>query len=333
MVHPVRGSRHVHGPARAVSPPSVGPHGVRAEGTAAQHAGTPVRLSPRRGDQGRAPGQPRQGGRALRAGAADQPRAVRGRGGPGAAPAGARRRAVRARAATAAARGRPSPCSPSRPATTRRWRRPTPPPTRCRGSTCSPGSPSPSDAAGSTPDAISLLREVVGMYLKAPAADPEERDLGLARARFHLGRCLLKTGMDEDGLAETEAGLELAADVLDRLQARTADTRLAGRGTPLPAAGRAGLGGRGGRAMTLHAAAGRWQQAATAARTAAGCVRRPRRPRRRAAPRRARCDQRVRAAQVIAAGSPSRRPRLTGSSDVGSLATPSFGDPPADLEG
>ena len=76
-----------------------------------------------------------------------------------------------------------------------------------------------SDAAGSTQDAIGLLREVVGMYLKAPAADTEERDLGLARARFHLGRCLLKTGMDEDGLAETEAGLELAADVLDRLQA------------------------------------------------------------------------------------------------------------------
>ena len=75
-----------------------------------------------------------------------------------------------------------------------------------------------SDAAGSTPDAISLLREVVGMYLKAPAADQEERDLGLARARFHLGGCLLKTGMDEDGLAETEAGLELAADVLDRLR-------------------------------------------------------------------------------------------------------------------
>src|ERR1700735_3815312 len=75
-----------------------------------------------------------------------------------------------------------------------------------------------SDAAGSTQDAISLLREVVGMYLKAPSADQECRDLGLARARFHLGRCLLATGMDEDGLAETEAGLELAADVLDRLQ-------------------------------------------------------------------------------------------------------------------
>ena len=53
------------------------------------------------------------------------------------------------------------------------------------------------------------------MYLKAPVADTEERDLGLARARFHLGGCLLKTGMAEDGLAETEAGLELAADSVD----------------------------------------------------------------------------------------------------------------------
>src|SRR6201996_9067718 len=74
-----------------------------------------------------------------------------------------------------------------------------------------------SDAVGSTQDAIGLLREVVGLYLKAPAADEEERDLGLARARFQLGRCLLRDGQDEEGLAETEAGLELAADVLGRL--------------------------------------------------------------------------------------------------------------------
>jgi len=127
-----------------------------------------------------------------------------------------------------------------------------------------------SDAAGSTRDAISLLREVVGMYLKAPAADQEERDLGLARARFHLGRCLLKTGMDEDGLAETEAGLELAADALDRLRI--------GFGPPCwlveaprylqlaaPDWTAAAV-----RSMTLHAKAGRWQQAATAARAAIG---------------------------------------------------------------
>src|ERR1700722_10286718 len=74
-----------------------------------------------------------------------------------------------------------------------------------------------SEAAGSTKDGIGLPREVAGMYVKAPAADADERDLGLARARFHLGRCLLKTGLDGDGLAESQAGLELAADVLDRL--------------------------------------------------------------------------------------------------------------------
>ena len=125
-----------------------------------------------------------------------------------------------------------------------------------------------SDAAGSTRDAISLLHEVVGMYVKAPAADQEERDLGLARARFHLGGCLLKTGMDEDGLAETEAGLELAADVLDRLQVQaTAPGWLveAPRCLQLAAPDWAAAAVR---SMTLHAEAGRWQQAATAARAA-----------------------------------------------------------------
>ena len=124
------------------------------------------------------------------------------------------------------------------------------------------------DAAGSTQDAISLLREVAGMYVKAPAADADQRDLGLARARFHLGRCLLKTGLDEDGLAETEAGLELAADVLDRMQVRStapgwlvAAPRYLQLAAPDWAAAAV-------RAMTLHAEAGRWQQAATAARAA-----------------------------------------------------------------
>jgi hypothetical protein len=125
-----------------------------------------------------------------------------------------------------------------------------------------------SDAAGAAQDAISLLREVVGMYLKAPAADQEERDLGLARARFHLGRCLLKTGADEDGLAETEAGLELAADVLDRLlvQAPVPGWLVeAPRYLQLAAPDWAAAAVR---SMTLHAEAGRWQQAGTAARAA-----------------------------------------------------------------
>jgi tetratricopeptide (TPR) repeat protein len=127
-----------------------------------------------------------------------------------------------------------------------------------------------SDAAGSTLGAIGLLHEVVGMYLKAPASDEEERDLGLARARFHLGRCLLKTGMDEDGLAETEAGLELAADVLDRLGIGLADDGWlaeAPRYLQLAAPDWAAAAVR---SMTLHAEAGRWQQAATAARAAMG---------------------------------------------------------------
>src|SRR6185437_8783644 len=124
------------------------------------------------------------------------------------------------------------------------------------------------DAAGSTRDAISLLREVVGMYLKAPATDTEERDLGLARARFHLGSCLLKTEMGEDGLAETEAGLELASDVLDRLQPQDAGPGWlvgAPRYLQLAAPDWAAAAVR---AMTLHAAAGRWQQASAATRCA-----------------------------------------------------------------
>lgn len=125
-----------------------------------------------------------------------------------------------------------------------------------------------SDAAGSTRDAIGLLREVVGMYLKASAVDQEERDLGLARARFHLGGCLLRTGMDEDGLAETEAGLELAADVLERLRVETAVAGWlvgAPRYLQLAAPDWAAAAVR---SMTLHAEAGRWQQAASAARAA-----------------------------------------------------------------
>src|SRR3984957_14661257 len=80
-----------------------------------------------------------------------------------------------------------------------------------------------SDEGGNTRAAISLLREVIGMYLKAPAADPEERDIGVARARFHLGRCLIATGQPDDGLAETDGGLELAAEVLDRLALAVTD--------------------------------------------------------------------------------------------------------------
>jgi tetratricopeptide (TPR) repeat protein len=130
-----------------------------------------------------------------------------------------------------------------------------------------------SDAAGGTRDAIALLHEVVGLYVKAPAADQEERDVGLARARFHLGGCLLKTGMEEDALAETQAGLELAAEVLDRLRSRFPEPgwlveaplylQLAAPDWAAAAV----------RSMTLHAEGGRWRLAATAAREAIGVSR------------------------------------------------------------
>ena len=125
-----------------------------------------------------------------------------------------------------------------------------------------------SDAAGSTDDAISLLREVVVLYLRAPAADADERDLGLARARVHLGRLLLKTGMDAAGRAETETGLELAADVLDRMRPQGTSPGwlvVAPRYLQLAAPDWAAAAVR---SMTAHAEEGHWQQAATAARTA-----------------------------------------------------------------
>ena len=125
-----------------------------------------------------------------------------------------------------------------------------------------------SDLSGDTADAVSLLREVIRMYLRAPATDLAERDLGLARARFHLGRCLLKTGAAADGLTETDAGLALAEAALERLPALAADPDWLGR-TPrylqlaVPDWAAAAV-----RSMTLHEAAGRWQHAAAAARAA-----------------------------------------------------------------
>jgi hypothetical protein len=125
-----------------------------------------------------------------------------------------------------------------------------------------------SDAAGNTKDAIGLLREVTGMYLKAPAADAEQRDLGLARARFHLGRCLLGSGEAADGLAETDAGLELAAEVLGRLPVQPAVPGwfdAAPRYLQLAAPDWAAAAVR---SMSRHAAAGNWRAAADAARAA-----------------------------------------------------------------
>lgn len=124
------------------------------------------------------------------------------------------------------------------------------------------------DGSGNTADAIGLLREVVPMYLKAPAADPAERDLGLARARFHLGRCLLKTGSHDGGLAEIDTGLALAWQALDRLRLPASGPGwlgLAPRYVQLAAPDWAAAAVR---SMTLHAAAGRWENAAGAAHAA-----------------------------------------------------------------
>jgi hypothetical protein len=124
------------------------------------------------------------------------------------------------------------------------------------------------DTSGNTRDAISLLREVIGMYLQAPAADPAERDLGLARAHFHLGRCLLKTGAEADGLAEIDTGLAVAELALDRLRLATCAPGwliTAPRCVQLAVSDWAAAAVR---AMTLHSLAGRWESAAAAARAA-----------------------------------------------------------------
>ena len=137
------------------------------------------------------------------------------------------------------------------------------------------------DAAGSTRDAIRLLREIVGMYQKAPALKPAARDAGLAWAHFHLGRCLLTVGEMAEGLECTDAGLAAAEAV--RRGLTTADGRAAddicGRGMGHISGWLSGAPrpvqllapdwlAAASRAMALHAAAGRWPAAATAACTA-----------------------------------------------------------------
>jgi tetratricopeptide (TPR) repeat protein len=121
------------------------------------------------------------------------------------------------------------------------------------------------DEAGNTTDAISLLREVVRMYDGAPAADQAGLGIGLARARFHLGRCLLKTGASADGLAEIDAGLEIAADALGRLHVTAHAPGWLGTAPRYVQLAAPDWAAAAVRAMTLHAAAGRWESAASAA--------------------------------------------------------------------
>jgi tetratricopeptide (TPR) repeat protein len=122
-----------------------------------------------------------------------------------------------------------------------------------------------SDEAGNTDAAIGLLREAIGMYLKAPAADQEERDVGVARARFQLGRCLLATGQPGDGLAETDTGLELAAEVLERLGRATEEPGWLDSAPRYLQLAAPDWSAAAVRSMTRHAAAGRWQRAAISA--------------------------------------------------------------------
>ena len=142
-----------------------------------------------------------------------------------------------------------------------------------------------SDAAGNTCGAIALLREVIQMYGKAPAAAKAERDFGRASARFHLGRCLLKTGERHAALAELDAGLADAERAWTRLWGDApsgAGASFAAESEVAPAAIGSWLAtaprfvqviapdwaAAAVRAMALHAAARHWHLAARAARTA-----------------------------------------------------------------
>jgi tetratricopeptide (TPR) repeat protein len=124
------------------------------------------------------------------------------------------------------------------------------------------------DEGGNTQAAIGLLREVIGMYLKAPAADPDERDIGVARARFHLGRCLHAIGQPGDGLAETDTGLELAAEVLDRLALSVTDPGWLDAAPRYLQVAAPDWAAAAVRSMAGHADAGRWQRAAISAQAA-----------------------------------------------------------------
>lgn len=125
-----------------------------------------------------------------------------------------------------------------------------------------------SDAAGNTEGSIVLLREVIEMYGRAPAAAQAERDFGRARARFHLGKCLLKTGDRNAALAELDAGLadaERASAWLSQVSDDGSWLATAPRFVQLTVPDWATAAAR---AMALHAAARHWRSAARAARIA-----------------------------------------------------------------
>jgi tetratricopeptide (TPR) repeat protein len=128
------------------------------------------------------------------------------------------------------------------------------------------------DMAGNTKDAIRLLREVVGMYRQMPSDDEAIRGTGLARACFHLGRCLLAAGDAAEALSVTGAGLEAASSALGESSADCAGSPaeshdpgwLARAPQPVQSLAPEWLTAAT-RAMTLHATAGQWTAAAAAA--------------------------------------------------------------------
>jgi tetratricopeptide (TPR) repeat protein len=147
------------------------------------------------------------------------------------------------------------------------------------------------EASGNPADAIRLLREAVRMYRHAPSANPAARDAALARACFHLGRCLLRAGEASEGLAYTDAGLGVAAALPSGALPSGALPSGALPSGALPSGALPSGAHRdpgwlsvaprtvqvlapdwltaATRAMALHAAAGRWPAAATAAGAAA----------------------------------------------------------------
>lgn len=138
------------------------------------------------------------------------------------------------------------------------------------------------DATGNTKDAIALLREVIGMYGSVPdtAQVWPERDMGLALARFHLGRCLLKDGAPNEALAQLDAGLADADRAWEQLgpdrphpdgahpEPGHPDGAWLGRAPGFVQLAAPEWVASAVRAMQLHAAAGRWDGAARASRAA-----------------------------------------------------------------
>jgi tetratricopeptide (TPR) repeat protein len=121
------------------------------------------------------------------------------------------------------------------------------------------------ETAGDLAGAEARLRQAIRMYPDAPAHDLLERELGLARAQFHLGRCLLRQGRAPDALAEVDAGL-FAAEAA-REQRGIAATDFSWLAAAPPSFQYIGPDWVAGAvcAMELHGAAGRWGIAADAA--------------------------------------------------------------------